>query len=100
MAKAVATKAKINDLLSALDDAFAVAQDKNEALTEAHAAQSLAVADAQKLFESVKAQYQSKVQAAATEAEEARRVLEQAKQAVNDRIGTLTGSADSRVTVK
>ena len=94
-------KLTVTDMLSALGDAYDVAEDKQEELAKAHAAQTKAVAEAQAVFDAVKADYQSRVQAAAQAADDARQALETLRAAVNERVGTLTGQpTDPRVSVR
>ena len=94
-------KASITDMLTSLNDAFEVAEAKKEALAQAHQAQAKAVEAAQAKFDAVKSDYQSRVQAAAQEADTARQALEALRAAVNERVGTLTGlPTDPRVSVR
>lgn len=94
-------KSTLTEMLGSLDEAFDLVQAKNEALAAIHAEQSRAVAEAQAVFDAVKADHQSRVQAAAAEAESARQALEALRTSVNERVGTLTGQpTDPRVSVK
>lgn len=94
-------KQTVPEMLQSLADAYDAAELKTEALAKAHQAQAAAVEKAQTAFDAVKADYQSRVQAAAQEADKARVALELLRAAVNERVGTLTGqSADPRVSVK
>ena len=97
----VPKKASITDMLTSLNEAFEVAEAKKEALAQAHQAQAKAVEAAQAKFDAVKADYQSRVQAAAQEADAARQALETLRAAVNERVGTLIGQpTDPRVSVR
>ena len=96
----MAKELKLNDLLSALDEAATVYSQKSDALTKENAAQAQGVQKAQAAFDATKAELQGRVNTAAIAADEARRVLDGLKDQVNARIGLLTGGTDARVSVR
>jgi len=94
-------KQGLTDMLAELDAAFEYAEAKKETLATVHASAAKATAEAQAVFEAVKADHQSRIQAAAQASDEARATLEKLRTQVNDRVGTLTGQpTDTRVSVK
>jgi predicted nucleic acid-binding Zn-ribbon protein len=92
-----ATKSKITDLLAELDTAFEAADAKRSSLAKVHQDASYAIQEAQKDFDTVKAEQAKKVNAATEASALASERLEKARQAVNAVIGQ---PSDPRVSVR
>ena len=90
-------KSQLNDLLAELDDAIELANAKYALLSQAQVASAQAVAQAQAVFDAVKADHAKRVGSAVTAHEQAAANLEKLHKLFNERIGTLP---NSRVSVR